>query len=194
MKIKSYFYLFIILFCFSACGSVEFVPKPKGFNRIDLPNAKYQALAIDSFPYDFEVSEVSRIRPDSSHISEPFWIHILYPNFDADVQITYKYFPDNPEYLKEFINDAHKLTSKHQVKAYAIEESLIQTPSGKVAAVYELEGEVPSQFQFYITDSTKHFIRGALYFKTATDNDSLAPVIDYIKTDMVQLLNTLEWK
>ena len=63
-----------------------------------------------------------------------------------------------------------------------------------MASVTELEGEVPSQFQFHITDSTDHFLRGALYFKTATKNDSLAPAIEFLKSDIIHLLNTLEWK
>ena len=80
------------------------------------------------------------------------------------------------------------------IKASGIEESVIKTPSGKTVAVYELEGEVPSQFQFYLSDSTKHFLRGALYFRTATKNDSLAPVIEFIKKDIIHLLNTCQWQ
>ncbi|MEL7006811.1 MAG: hypothetical protein AAFN93_29405 [Bacteroidota bacterium] len=79
------------------------------------------------------------------------------------------------------------------MKAYAIEEKILVLKSGNVASVTELEGEVPSQFQFHITDSTNHFLRGALYFKTASKNDSLAPAIEYIKADIVHMLNTLAW-
>jgi gliding motility-associated lipoprotein GldD len=96
--------------------------------------------------------------------------------------------------LNDLVEDARKLTGKHQIKAYAIEEAEIKTPTGDVASVFELEGEVPSQFQFYVTDSTKHFLRGALYFRTATQNDSLAPVIEFVKKDIVHLLNTLKWQ
>ncbi len=96
--------------------------------------------------------------------------------------------------MEEYINDAYKLTSQHQVKAYAIEESILRTPRGYTASLTELSGEVPSQVQFMITDSSEHFLRGALYFNTASKNDSLKPVIDYIKTDIVHLLNTLQWK
>ena len=81
-----------------------------------------------------------------------------------------------------------------EIKAYAIEESVVRTPMGKTAVIAELEGEVPSQFQFFITDSTDNFIRGALYFRTSTKNDSLAPAIEYMKIDAMHLINTLEWK
>ncbi|NJL14608.1 MAG: gliding motility lipoprotein GldD [Microscillaceae bacterium] len=179
--------------CLFACGSSsDYVPKPLGHNRIDLPPAQYQALR-EKHPYFFEYSREAYIRPDSSSIAEPHWIHIIYPRFKADVQITYKSVKKDPQFFAEFVDDAHKLINKHMVKATAIEETVIQTPSGKTAAVYELEGEVPSQFQFYISDSTRHFLRGALYFRTATKNDSLAPIIDYIKKDIIHLLNTTRW-
>ncbi|MBF9255220.1 gliding motility lipoprotein GldD [Pontibacter sp. 172403-2] len=176
----------------AAC-SAEYTPKPKGYNRIDLPPAAYQPLP-DQHPYTFEYSKYAKIRPDSSGIAQPHWINIIYPSLGANVQLTYKSIGHSDKMLNDLIEDSRKLTSKHQIKAYSIEESEIKTPAGDIASVFELTGEVPSQFQFYVTDSTEHFLRGALYFKTATANDSLAPVIEYVKKDIVHLLNTLEWK
>lgn len=185
--------LFIFGSLFTACGGrSDYVPKPRGYNRIDLPEFSYQQLE-DKHPYTFEYSEEAIIRPDSSGIAEPHWIHIIYPAFGADVQLTYKSVGQDPKFFDEFIDDSHRLINKHMVKASAINESVVRTPSGKTAAVYELEGEVPSQFQFYISDSSSHFLRGALYFQTAVKNDSLAPVIEYIKKDIIHLLNTCEW-
>ena len=179
---------------FSSCGgSTDYVPKPRGYNRIDLPEARYVSLP-DTFPYDFDYSSYARILPDTSWIAEPYWINIYYPKLDANVQLTYKPLDGSEKKLKEHLRDAYKLTSKHQIKASAIEESVLKTPSGKTAVVEELSGEVPSQFQFFITDSTSHFLRGALYFRTATQNDSLEPVIEYVKKDIIHMLNTLEWK
>ena len=148
----------------------------------------------EQHPYTFEFSQYAKVRPDSSNIAQPHWINIIYPSLGANVQLTYKDINHNAKMLNDLAEDARKLTSKHQIKAYAIEESEIKTPSGDVASVFELEGEVPSQFQFYVTDSADHFLRGALYFQTATQNDSLAPVIEYVKKDIVHLLNTLKWK
>ena len=173
--------------------NAEYTPKPKGYNRIDLPAAAYQALQ-DEHPYTFEYSKYAKIRPDSSLIAQPHWINIVYPSLGANVQLTYKAINNNPKMLNDLIEDARKLTGKHQIKAYSIEETEIRTPQGDVASVFELEGEIPSQFQFYVTDTTTHFFRGALYFRTATQNDSLAPVIEYVKKDIVHMLNTLEFK
>lgn len=174
-----------------ACSS-DYLPKPKGYNRIYLPEHTYQSLP-DSFPYSFEYSVHAQIKRDCSLIAERYWMDLFYPELVADVQITYKTV-DGEESLRDLLDDSYRLTSRHQIKAYSIDEVILRTPSGKTAIVTELEGEVPSQFQFFITDSTANFLRGALYFRTASKNDSLAPSISYIKKDIVHLLNTLEWK
>ncbi|MCZ6693374.1 MAG: gliding motility lipoprotein GldD [Bacteroidetes bacterium] len=186
--------LTLITLClfFYSC-SQDYLPKPKGYNRIELPDPKYISLP-DSLPYDFEYSVHANIYKDSSWMAERYWINIYYPQLEASVQITYKPVLSRQDLLEEYLRDAHTLTSKHQIKAYAIDESIIQTPLGNTVVISELSGEVPSQFQFYVTDSTKHFLRGALYFRTATKNDSLAPVIQYVKRDILQMVNTLEWK
>ncbi|MGB3182583.1 MAG: gliding motility lipoprotein GldD [Cyclobacteriaceae bacterium] len=176
-----------------ACEEQTYTPKPKGFNRIELPDHSYQMLP-DTFPYAFEYSHEAQITGDSSYMSEPYWIDLNYNKLGAKVVLTYKSIKDSPELMTEYITDANRLTSKHQIKAYAIDETVIRTPTGKTAIVAELEGEVPTQFQFYTTDSTQHFLRGALYFNTALKNDSLSPVIEYVKKDIIHMINTLEWR
>lgn len=189
-------HLFLIILITSltmvACTS-DYVPKPKGYNRIDLPSHAYVGLP-DTFPYWFEYSKYAKIYKDTSARNERYWLNIYYPEYVANIQLTYKPVDNNEQKLEQLLEDAYRLTANHQIKATAINENIIGTPSGKKALVAELSGEVPSQFQFYITDSTRHFLRGALYFRTATKNDSLAPIIDYIKVDIIHMLNTLEWR
>lgn len=189
MKNKAWLLVVLIWF---GCEET-YTPKQKGYNRLDLPERTYIPLP-DSLPYQFEISKAAKIFRDSSYIAERYWIDIYYPDIVANVQLTYKSLNNNEQLLKELVNDAYRLTSKHQIKAYAINETILLTPSGKTAVVAELEGEVPSQLQFFITDSTENFLRGALYFRTSTKNDSLAPAIEYLKIDIIHLLNTLEWK
>jgi gliding motility-associated lipoprotein GldD len=108
--------------------------------------------------------------------------------------LTYKDLGGDMKLLNEYIEDSRKLINKHNVKAYGIEETKMKTASGQEAFIFSLTGQVPTQFQFYTTDSSRNFIRGALYFQTATANDSLAPAIKYISQDMLHLINTLKWK
>lgn len=185
--------LYIISVIFLMSCSSDFMPKPKGYNRIVLPEHGYAALP-DTLPYAFEYSKHAKILKDSSWIAEPYWIDLYYPEFEASIQVSYKPIKNNVELLKEYLATAYALTAKHQVKAYAIDEAIMKTHLGKTAVIARLSGEVPSQYQFFITDSTTHFLRGALYFNTATQNDSLAPVIAYVKDDILQMLNTLEWR
>ena len=96
--------------------------------------------------------------------------------------------------LRAILEDSYKLAARHNIKAYAIEQRKIRLKSGLEASLIDLSGEVPSQVQFVTTDSTTHFLRGALYFNTATENDSLQPVIQYIRKDILHLLNTLKWR
>lgn len=188
------FFISGLCVCMSACGGEEnYVPKPKGYNRIDLPEHAYQPLE-GTYPYAFEYSKYAVIRPDTFATAEPYWIFVYYPQLKANLQLTYKSVNEDPKKFQEFINDAYRLANKHTVKAEAIDEYIMKTKDGKTANLFTLQGEVPSQFQFYVTDTTTHFFRGALYFKTATKNDSLAPVIDYIKEDAIRMLNTLKWK
>lgn len=186
-----FIYLFITAFLFS-CGQT-YIPKPKGYNRLDLPEREYISLP-DSLPYTFDISTAANLLRDSSYIAERYWIDLYYPQITANIQITYKNLRNDRQLMEELVNDSYRLTSKHQIKAYAIEETIVKTPSGKTAVIAELEGEVPSQFQFFITDSTENFLRGALYFRTSTKNDSLAPAIEYMKVDAMRMINTLEWK
>jgi gliding motility-associated lipoprotein GldD len=170
----------------------DYTPKPLGYNRLILPTPSYQSLP-DTLPYTFEYSVHAKLLDDSSTISERFWVEIYYPDIKANVHITYKVI-QSEKLLKEFLDDSYTLTSKHQIKAYAINEVISKTPSGKTAVIAELEGEVPSQFQFTVTDSSKNFLRGALYFNTKVANDSLAPAIEYMKKDIMHMINTLEWR
>ena len=187
-----YLAIFTISLALLSC-SETYLPKPKGYNRIVLPSNAYQPLP-DTFPYSFQFSKHAVVKPDSSWIAEPYWINLFYPQMNANIQITYK--PVTDSIIREYLSDSYRLTTQHNIKAYAIEESILELPSGMFASFTELEGEVPTQAQFHVTDadSTHHFLRGALYFRTATKNDSLAPVIEYLKKDILHLLATLEWQ
>lgn len=188
---KIFFVIAIATLLFSSCNR-NYTPKPIGYNRLVLPEQEYHLLP-DTLPYIFEYSVHSKLLPDTSHVRERYWIEIYYPELKADVHITYKRIKNSEQLLKEFMDDSYKLTAKHQIKAYAIDEAIVQTPSGKTAIINEIEGEVPSQFQFTLTDSTRNFLRGALYFNTKVQNDSLAPAIDYMKKEIMHMINTLEW-
>ncbi|MEJ0031212.1 MAG: gliding motility lipoprotein GldD [Bacteroidota bacterium] len=191
-SVVAFSFVLIVALTAMSC-SKDYQPKPKGYNRIPLPDTAYRPLP-DSLPYQFQYSRAATLMKDTSWIRERHWVEIYYPTLKANVHITYKKLMNSEQLLKEFLNDAYVLTAKHQIKANAINETIVTRKDRKVAIIAEIEGEVPSQFQFTMTDSTNNFLRGALYFNTKVQNDSLKPAIDFMKKEMMRIVNTLEWK
>jgi len=193
MRLLLFGFIMTLFSCGTASEKNTNMPRPKGFPTLEIPKHAYQALE-KGHPFTFEVSSYALVKKDTVYFAEPHWLYIYYPRWDAFIQLTYKPVLQDPARLKKMIRDSYLLASKHQMKATRMDEGYITTLSGRKAAVIELEGEVATSFQFIVTDSTKHFLRGAVYFNTATKNDSLAPVIRYLKQDAIHLIQTLQWK
>lgn len=177
---------------FLAGCNTEYQPKPLGYNRLVLPEPAYR-LTPDTLPYQFEYSVHAQLLKDTSYIRDRYWVEIYYPEMKANIHITYMQVK-SPKDLKELIKDAFVLTAKQQIKARAIDEVVVTTPTGKRVVIAEVNGEVPSPFQFTLTDTTLNFLRGAVYFYTRVNNDSLAPAIDYMKRDAMHLVNSIRFK
>lgn len=172
----------------------EYTPKPRGYFRIALPEKKY--ILLDSvYPYRFEYPAYAVITNDPLSPEEKNWINVEMPVFHGRIHISYKSLTDKNS-LNTYIEDARTLALKHMAKASGIKQIAISDPNRKLyGLVYEINGlGAASPYQFYLTDSTKHFVRGSLYFDVIPNNDSLAPVIDYVKTDIQHLFETINWK
>ena len=182
--------LFIALF--SSCDNKQYQPKPRGYFRIDFPEKEYVRLDSMSY-YSFECPVYSVVTPDYLSPQEKEWINVEYPSHKGTVHISYKSVNDN---LEAYLEDSYYMMTKHISRAMGIRDSVIINPDRNVyGLVYFLEGEgVASPMQFYLTDSVNHFLRGSLYFNVKTNNDSLAPVIDFILDDVRHLIETREWK
>ncbi|MCX6249494.1 MAG: gliding motility lipoprotein GldD [Bacteroidetes bacterium] len=178
--------------CLVFSCSNDYMPKPRGYFRIDLPKKEYRAFDT-TFPFTFEFPAYAVISRDSSKLAEPYWINLVYKPFHAQLHISYKTVHNN---LAVYLEDAHTLVNKHIPKANAISQKEFANASEKVyGLVYEIKGsDAASTCQFYLTDSLHHFVRGALYFNLVPNNDSLAPVIDYLKNDIEHMINTFRWK
>ncbi len=190
-KIKISVWIFAIAGLITACEN-HYTPKPRGYFRIDLPQKKYRLL--DSvFPYTFEYPVYSKITGDPYFPNEKYWINIEFPRFKATLHISYKNVNHN---LKTYLEDAHTLVSKHIPKASAINDSIIINRKKHIFGLaYDIEGTgAASPYQFFLTDSTSKFLRGALYFNVSPNNDSLSPVINFLKKDIKHLIGTFNWK
>jgi len=185
-----------VLFVFSllilSCNN-EYYPKPKGFFRIELPEKTYVRFDSLPMPYSFEIPEYAQIVPDTGQNAEPYWIDIHYNLFKASLHFSYKSVDNN---LDIFLEDARLFVNKHIPKASMINERLYNNPLSKVhGIVFSIEGSgAASPIQFFLTDSTHHFVRAALYFNYTPNNDSLAPVINYLKEDIEHMVETFKWR
>jgi gliding motility-associated lipoprotein GldD len=193
MNVKTSWIILSAVFVFILTGCQDnYVPKPRGYYRIDLPAAEYRPFDT-TFPFTFEYPVYSRIYPDSSRMAEPYWINIYYLPFHAQLHISYKRISNN---LATYLDDAHTLVNKHIPKANAITQREYVDAAARVfGLVYEIRGsDAASTYQFYLTDSTTNFVRGALYFDLVPNNDSLAPVIAFLKKDIEHMVATFRWK
>lgn len=170
----------------------DYTPKPHGYFRIEFKEKSYHRLDSDAFPYNFDVPLYSKVEVDHDRLAEPFWINVKIPEHKAEVHISYKKVEKN---LPQLLEDSRKLAYKHTIKADAINERIVINKAKKVyGTIYEIEGNAASPLQFYLTDSTHNFLRGALYIKEIPNIDSLRPVIDYLTPDVIHLIETMEWK
>jgi gliding motility-associated lipoprotein GldD len=189
---KTTIYLLLSIFAsnFLAC-SESYTPKPRGYFRITFPEKEYRKFESDA-PFKFEIPVYSNMIKDTMDMAEAWWYNLNFPKMKGTIHISYK---DINKDLNKYIEDSRTLVYKHTIKADAInEQTFVKRNKHIYGILYEIQGNAASPYQFFVTDSTKHFIRGALYFNVYPNKDSLAPVFKFIKKDIVHLMETVEWK
>ena len=204
---------FIFLMLLIACNS-NYTSKKKGYFKIDLPEHQYTQFKDSSFPYSFEYPVYAKIIQDTSYFdSTPennYWINVDFPTFNARIFLSYKIVGGKALYkikqpngiykdsfgINKFdlmVNDAFNLTNKNDVIASSITDSLISTSNGIHGIYFKVGGNAATSKQFFLSDTTQHFIRGALYFDSTPNADSLRPVQDFLQKDIEHLINTFKW-
>jgi gliding motility-associated lipoprotein GldD len=166
-------------------------PKPIGYFRIDLPQPQYRTYEAPC-AFSIPVSQFATIEQLDQSQSDSCRFNIFYPKLKARIHCTYLPVSNN---IHDLVVDAYTFAAKHEMKASAIEKSLIEEEERKVFGIrYRIEGEAASPLQFFVTDSTTHYLRCALYFESAPNPDSIAPVYQYIERDMDELIKKVLWR
>ncbi|NOQ70675.1 MAG: gliding motility lipoprotein GldD [Crocinitomix sp.] len=181
--------IMISLFFLASCGGDEgdYYPKPRGYMRLDFPERSYEIYSPDSCPYQFEIPEYFAVI-DKSNCSKT----IIMDRFNAELYLTYQPIDSN---LLMNIEYSRKLAYDHSIKADAIEEvSMIDPRRRAYGLKYNIKGDAASPYQFYVTDSTDHFLRGALYFNVKPNYDSIRTSLEYITEDLDNILETIHWQ
>lgn len=181
--------LFAVFALLGGCES-HYSPKPRGYFRVDFPEKHYLVFESDC-GFAAEVPRYSQVELIRSS-QDSCWFNLTFPRNNAKVHFTYLAVYDE---LNLLLEDAYQLAFKHESKADAIQREAFSYPDQKVhGMIYDLKGDVASPLQFYLTDSASHFLRGSLYFNHVPNADSLKPALDFIREDVVHLIQTLEWQ
>ncbi|MBK9957506.1 MAG: hypothetical protein IPP11_02735 [Chitinophagaceae bacterium] len=217
MKKNNFTLLLFVIFWtlyLQACNET-YTSKKRGYYKIDLPQHQYQLFDDPALPYSFEYPVYGKIVQDTAYFDRnpenPFWRNIDFPVFNARIFLSYKQIGGKALYkipigegkykdslgtnqFDKLVNDAFTLTSKNDVVASSITDSLFFTKNGVTGVFFKVGGNAATAKQFFLTDSVKNFIRGALYFSSTPNADSLKPVQEFLQKDMEHLINTFRWK
>jgi gliding motility-associated lipoprotein GldD len=189
--------IFVFLIASSGCREVS-VPKPRGHFRIDLPEHQYtqfnDSLSNNAkLPLSFAYPIYGHLVFPDAKGSDPGWFNIEFPAYKAKIYLTYKKVNND---IDSLLDQSYDLNVKYHVsKADAIQEKVFSNRDNKVYGIlYDLKGNTASAVEFYVTDSISHYLRGSLYFASEPNADSLAPVIDFFRADIINLIESLKWK
>jgi len=195
--------LLITTLLFSACSNNnhDYSPKPRGYYRIVFPQKQYVEYN-GPYPFTFLYPAYANIVPDSNTapngnkklINMKYLLNMQFPQFNGTLHLSYESITSR-KVFDELIEDAHSFAFKHTVKSTGIDQALIYYPDKKIFGIYyTINGNAASSAQFFLTDSTRNYIRGALYFNSEPKLDSIQPVLDFVKKDMNVMIKSFKWK
>jgi gliding motility-associated lipoprotein GldD len=197
LRKNRYLIFLVILASVYSCREVT-IPRPKGYFRIDLPPRNYITFnntipGVVNLPLSFEYPSYGKISFDTGRRSLSGWFNIDFPSYKARIYLTYMNIRNN---LDTLLEKTYLMNVKNHIsKADAINEQVINNPGQHVYGIlYDLKGNTATAVQFFVTDSTEHFFRGSLYFSAEPNPDSLAPVIEFFREDIIHMIETLKWK
>lgn len=197
MKNIFFYFLVVMLVSLSSCEEPVYSPKAIAYPRIEFPEkGTFEKYDNTDCPFSFEYPNYAKIVQQKNKFTnelESCWFNISFEDFDATLYLSYKEIGSEIS-LEKVLEDAHKLTYAHSKKADYIDEALIKNKQGVKGQISEVGGNVATNIQFYLSDLEKHYIRGSLYFQASPNIDSVQPIVDFIRADMMHVFDTFEWK
>lgn len=178
----------------TACSNDNETPKPRAYLRIDLPPHAWSVCDTAALPFTFETSNLAEVQW-KKNLPRDKWFTIAYPQYKGYVFITYKAIHGAND-LRAQIDTSYKFVEGHFSYSSGIDENRFTDRSHKLSGTtYRLKGQnVASTYQFWVTDSNRHFLRGALYIDCTPNNDSLAPVLEYLQEDIDHMIESIRWR
>lgn len=188
----------IVLFTLAACNDEGpvYSPKPRMYPRVEFPERVYEWVENPECGFKFKKLVSSKIelkdRFFDERIKDRCWFNLEYPHLGATIHYTY-YDIDPDKTFTSLVEESFQLAYEHSKVATAIQEFPIIEDGVPVGMGFDLKGPVASPYQFYLSDTSSHFIRGALYFNSRPNPDSLKPMLTFVKADLDTFVRTFEW-
>lgn len=199
LKLIPYFAIALLSILSFSCKKDSYFPKPRGYYQFDFPKKnKDITLQMDACAFTFQYPDYVSIEQDTTYFDtkpdHPCWLNLKYPTLNGTIHMSYKSLSGQKS-LIDLTEDYHKMTNKHVIKAEFIDDAVLKNDKKKIYGLLNnVGGNVASTYQFYLTDSSNHFIRGSLYFKTKPNVDSLKPALDFVYQDLTKILDSWAWK
>lgn len=198
MALKHLVY-FTVLFCFilTACQEERvYIPKPRMYPKVELPDRGYQLFEEDYCEMTFEYPSYALVEQDRYFFEgnpiDPCWFNIQFPSLNGTLFCSY--IPiDNRSHYDKLINESFRLVEEHNRKANYRQEEYISNANGVGGLYFSLGGEVATNMQFVLTDTTEHFFRASLYFNSKVAPDSIRPIYQFVKEDVDHMIKTFSW-
>lgn len=205
---------FVVMLSLMGCNST-YTSKKRGYYKIPFPAHEYKPYDDAEMPFRFEYPVYAKVVRDSTFFyqgtDDKYWVNVDFPDYNAKIFLSYKPIGGRSIYkvktaagtyrdsigsndFDKLVNDAYNLTSKNEVVATSIRDSVFTTPNGITGVFFKVGGNAATARQFFVTDTTHNFLRGALYFDATPNADSLEPVNLFLQQDIYRIINSLQWK
>lgn len=188
--------IIIAMIAFSCREEVAILPKPRTYPRVEFPTKTYDKVEIKDCAFEFEKPSYAEIVKDKFFFEEkspdPCWFDLVFPAFNGKLHCSY-YPVNNRTAFDSLVTDAFELVGKHRIKANYRDEFKIQKENNVSGVLFDLGGPVASPMQFFLTDSTQHFFRGALYFENKVNPDSMNIIHEFVKEDINKMIESFTW-
>jgi gliding motility-associated lipoprotein GldD len=192
---SSYLFIFFLI-CFG-CGERTFYPKPRAYPKIEFPDRSYQSFQSDNCPFTFQFPIYATVDFDRQTFDgkpeNACWFDLIYQPFDARLHLSYFEISEDRK-LSKLLNDAFEMADKINQRSNFMDEIQVKNQYGTSGLLMEFTGRAASPLQFFLTDSTTHFLKASLYFNSKVNPDSIAPIAEFVKGDVAELINTLQWQ
>ncbi len=189
---------FLVLVTVLGCNrQPDAVPKPRAFPKVEYPERTLTQFSDSDCPFTFSYPDYMEIDKDKSFFGEtpihPCWFDLSVPSLNARIHCSY-YEVNDKKSFNELVADAFRIANKINQRSNYMDEIRVGNQQGTGGLILEFQGPAASPMHFFLSDTLNHFFKASLYYNTKVQPDSLAPITEFIKSDIAGMINSFEWQ